>query len=237
MKTAEKPFQFVARLELTECTQWRAAGLEDLLRHVKIVPESVLYYHTHRFLRQHQYLSPEPPNDFAYWVYEILGERRLGEELASVDIIHVPSLEALRAEFVSRLGSYFSQGHADQRAPAGEEFYFMSAVTFTFPTPYRAFNLLEFAQGLRKVSIDTISHHVFDARLRNQRGANDFSLWLIQHLGEDVLAGAIERMDPYTQTLEGLRSAILRKIEDRLKKEGVHQEEAAPLAMSGSRAE
>jgi hypothetical protein len=65
MKRAQNPFHFVSRINLTECTQWRANSLEELLRHLRAVPSSVIYYHTHHFLRQHQFLSPEPPNDFA----------------------------------------------------------------------------------------------------------------------------------------------------------------------------
>ena len=70
---AAEPFRFYTRLHLTELTGLRAAGLVQLVRLLKSVPGGSIYYHTHRFLQQHQYLSPEPPNDFAYWVREILG--------------------------------------------------------------------------------------------------------------------------------------------------------------------
>ena len=77
----------------------------------------------------------------------------------------------------------------------------------------------EFADCLRKVSIHSIAHHVFEARLRNARRSTDFSLWLDEQAGERALADAIDRMDPYTQTLEGFRFAILKRIAERLKTE------------------
>ncbi len=61
------PFQFYTRLQLSELTGLKASTLPELLTHIRAVPTSCIYYHTHRYLQQHQYLSPEPPNDFAYW--------------------------------------------------------------------------------------------------------------------------------------------------------------------------
>src|SRR5687767_2051068 len=130
MKTARQSFQFVTQVNLTECTEWRAASLSDLHRHLMAVPESVIYYHTHHFLRQHQFLSPEPPNDFAYWVGEALGDDGLAESLASVDIVHMQSLEKLRLEFLRRIDEYFAAGGKDLSAPPGEDFFFMRAVSF-----------------------------------------------------------------------------------------------------------
>ena len=72
---------------------------ELLATYTSRCPQSSIYYHTHRFLQQHHYLSPEPPNDFAYWVTNILGLDALGERLASIDIIHFMDMEALRKAF------------------------------------------------------------------------------------------------------------------------------------------
>ncbi len=74
MIEAKEPFKFYTRLHLTELTGLRAINLSQLAALIRKVPGSSIYHHTHRFLQQHQYLSPEPPNDFAYWVSEILGE-------------------------------------------------------------------------------------------------------------------------------------------------------------------
>jgi len=73
-RAAGRPFQFWTRLTLTKLTGRRAADLAELVEHLRAVPLSVVFHHTHHFLVQHQYLSPEPPNDFAFWVTNVLQE-------------------------------------------------------------------------------------------------------------------------------------------------------------------
>ena len=93
-----EPFRLCTRLHLSELTGLKAATLTELLELIKTVSGSCIYHHTHRFLQQHQYLSPEPPNDFAYWVDNVLGDDRLGEKLASIDIIQYSCVQSLTGE-------------------------------------------------------------------------------------------------------------------------------------------
>ena len=92
IEKAKQPFVFYTRLHLQQLTGQKARDLRSLLKGIHEVSGSVIYHHTHRFLQQHQFLSPEPPNDFAYWVIEVLGEHKLGEELASIDTIQFSSI-------------------------------------------------------------------------------------------------------------------------------------------------
>lgn len=94
------PFRFYSSLNLTLLTNRRASDLRELLAHLREVPGSVIYYHTHHSLVQHQYLSPEPPNDFAYWVTHDLQEPRLGEELAAIDTVQFRTIRALRERLI-----------------------------------------------------------------------------------------------------------------------------------------
>ena len=80
-----KPFHFYTQLHLITLLGINAKSPVEVLEWLKKVPASSVYYHTHRFLQQHHYLSPEPPNDFAYWITEVLGLEELGESLAGVD--------------------------------------------------------------------------------------------------------------------------------------------------------
>jgi hypothetical protein len=82
----KEPFLFYTRWHLSELLGIKASNLRQLLEHIKDVPGSCIYHHTHRFLQQHQYLSPEPPNDFAYWVREVLGDDELGSSKRSRSI-------------------------------------------------------------------------------------------------------------------------------------------------------
>jgi len=213
---AVAPFEFWTRLTLTKLTGRRASDLAGLLEHLRAVPLSVVFHHTHHFLVQHQHLNPEPPNDFAYWVSNVLQESWLGERLAAIDTVQFSHLRDLRARLVQVIESYLEQTRELRVAPAGEEFHFMDAVSFTFPTRHRASSLAEFAEQLKVVGVASIGFHLFEARLRVESDDNDVSRWLEEQLREHDLAEAIRRLDPYTITTEGLRQRLLGLIAKRL---------------------
>ena len=217
---AKKPFRFYTRLHLSELTGLRATTLGQLLDLIKEVSDSSIYHHTHRFLQQHQYLSPEPPNDFAYWVTELLGEDELGEKLASIDTVQYSTIRSLRDKIAETIEDYLKNNALAKSKFAweGEEFHFVKSVSFILPTSYVVYNLKEFVDILRKVTIDSIYFHVFEARLRLERSNNDFSNWIGNSIGDKELACEIAGLDPYTHTLEGLRSALINMIENRIAK-------------------
>ncbi|MGH7854010.1 MAG: DUF5752 family protein [Candidatus Binatia bacterium] len=200
-------FQFFTKLDQTLLLGVRAKTIEELLNGIRTIPDSSIYFHTHHFLQQHHFLSPEPPNDFAYWVTEVLGDDILGEQLWSVDIVQFNLISDLRARFMSILENALAESSRRIESPKGEEFYFMAARTFVLPTGYIARNLNEFSEHLAKVSVNSIYFHMFDAKLRLKTGENDFSRWL-RDLGKTALADAIKRLDPYSYTLDGLRQQI-----------------------------
>jgi hypothetical protein len=212
---AAEPFRFYTRLHLTELTGLKAAGLVQLARLLKSVPGSSIYFHTHRFLQQHQHLSPEPPNDFAYWVREILGEAELGERLASVDIIEFATIRSLRERLIATVEGYLTEHpEAKMRFPAeGGEFHFRKSVSFIMPTPYVSYDLREFSEVLKRITIDSIYFHIFESRLRLEKRTNDFSNWIEHSLGNRRLALSLARLDPYVYTMEDLRRTIVALIE------------------------
>ncbi len=202
-------FRFYTRLNLVELLGRKARNIAELLEGIKEVPGSSIYYHTHRFLQQHHYLSPEPPNDFAFWTTGSLGLDKLGERLASIDTIKFRRIRDLREKFIEILEACIkNKNFRDIDCQEGEEFYFMSCKTFILPTSYTAHNLNEFLEVIQKISINSIYFHIFEARLRLERGENDFSNWF-EGMGKKELAKDISRLDPYTVTLEGLRRRII----------------------------
>lgn len=207
---AAQPFRFYTRLHLAELTGLSAPTLPRFLEILKTAPDACVYHHTHRFLQQHQHLSPEPPNDFAFWVAESLGDEELGERLASVDTVRFSTLAALRDSLARVIEGHLSRSPsaAARRAAAGEEFHFIKDVSFIFPTPFEAWDLREFAGILKVVTIHSIYFHVFEARLRLAHKENDFSNWMENSLAESDLARRIASLDPYTHTLEALRDRI-----------------------------
>jgi len=206
-------FQFMTKADLALLLGRKAKNAHELYSGLRDVPAMSVYYHTHRFLQQHHYLSPEPPNDFAYWVTNVLNDDVLGERLASIDIMQFVSIEEIRHCFLSLLEEYLQTEEQKTDCPRGEEFHFMACQTFVFPTPYAATTLREFRDALEHVSFGSLYYHMFDARMRPELGNNDFSIW-IRDIGRPTLAGAIQALDPYTYTLDGLRKTIIRLIED-----------------------
>jgi hypothetical protein len=206
-------FEFKSRLNLVELLGVRARDILELRHGLAAVPGSSIYHHTHRFLQQHHYLYPEPPNDFAFWIGQALAMDDLAERLAAIDTVRFRRIEELRARLLEILDQW---GDGDRmRAKAsneGEEFHFMSSRTFVLPTPLRAGNLEEFSACLRRISFDSLYYHIFEARLRLGRDDNDFSVWFRDN-GHDDLARKMARLDPYTITMEGLRRKIVQLVD------------------------
>lgn len=215
---AKEPFRFFTRLNLTELTGLRATNLTQLLDLIKEVPGACIYHHTHRFLQQHIYLSPEPPNDFAYWVSSVLGEDELAEKLASIDTIQYSTIRSLREKIILTIEDYLNTNPTSKMkfASGGEKFYFMKSVSFVIPTNYIASDLKEFIEILEKITVDSIYYHIFEARLRLEKETNDFSNWIETSIGDKRLADELGRLDPYTCTIDDLRKAIIKKIKKRI---------------------
>ncbi|KKO20807.1 MAG: hypothetical protein DCC43_13675 [Candidatus Brocadia sp.] len=215
---AKEPFKFYTQTHIPELTGLRASNLQELLAVIKTVPGSVIYYHTHRFLQQHQYLSPEPPNDFAYWITGIIGEEELGESLYSIDTIQYTTIRELRDEIIRTIEDYIKKyPRSLQRFTIpGDEFHFIKSVSFIYQTPYTASDLKEFQAALQRVTLESIYFHMFEARLRIGKGINDFSKWLEDGLAESKLANKIAALDPYTHTTENLRFTLVKLIEKQI---------------------
>jgi hypothetical protein len=222
LEKAKEPFRFFTRFHLTELTGLKATTLGEFLALLESVPGACIYHHTHRFLQQHQYLSPEPPNDFAYWTSNILGENALGERLASIDTIQYTSIHELRQKIILTVSAYLKEHRKAKKrfAAPGDEFHFIKSVSFILPTKFEVTDLSEFLETLKKVTIDSIYFHIFESKLRLGKKTNDFSNWFENSLADKELANSINRLDPYTYTMDELREAIIRIISRRIPAHG-----------------
>ena len=209
---APAAFRFNTKFDQTILLGKKADNVAELYQGVCTVPDASIYFHTHKFLQQHHYLSPEPPNDFAYWTTHVLNEATLGEQLSSVDIVQFHSISALRQRIAELVEGYLQSAYRSVDAPEGQEFYFLSTQTFVMATRHEARDLTEFAAALRHISIQSLYFHMFDASLRLAQEENDFSLWF-RAQGKARLADELLRLDPYTYTLEGLRQTLIRIVE------------------------
>jgi hypothetical protein len=115
----------------------------------------------------------------------------------------------LRTELCRVIERYLEHTAEVRAAPPGMEFYFRRSVSFVLKTGPVVRTLQEFRRALKRVSLNSISFHMFDARLRLERGDNDFSNWIEKSLGQKSLADELRTLDPYTHTEEGLRQAMI----------------------------
>ena len=211
MTAPSAPFRFSTSHILQEATGLRAATLPQLVRLLREVPEGCIYHHTHYFLFAHHYLTPEPTNDFAYWITEVLGEEPLGELLAGIDTMQHVSLQSLREAIIQTISAYLKQYPLARFkfASEGEEFFFIKSFRVIMPTPFTVTTAEQFVETLQQVSVHSLYFHIFDARLRLGRATNDFALWFEQQLGAAALANEVAALDPYAHTLETLRSMLI----------------------------
>ncbi len=96
LKKAKEPFYFNTQTHMAELTGLKARNLQELVDVLKKVPDSVIYYHTHHFLEEHQYLIPELSNDFSRWVRDALDNDVLAEKLANLNIFEYKNLETFQ---------------------------------------------------------------------------------------------------------------------------------------------
>lgn len=204
------PFVFSTEWHVVALTGRKARNLGELLKHLKEVTGSSIFYHTHQQYLAHHFEKPTFHNDFAIWVSQALLEERLAEKLTSIDLLAFSSIRQLREAIIEMIEDFVRETRGRSReCPPGQEFYFCESQSFVMPTGAVANTVAEFFEALRMLSTVSIYFHFFEARLRLERPDNDFSQWLRQQ-GEEELASAIDRINPYVMTLDELKSQIIK---------------------------
>jgi Family of unknown function (DUF5752) len=215
-KKPEKPFYFNTSEHLLRIGRQRATTLLELLQALQTCPEDSIFQHTFRTLQEHHFIRQGFSNDFAHWSLSACNEPALAEQLASVDVREYTTIDGLRRRMVDILKDFLQQ-HQRAGARVGHEpFYFCASDIVVLPTPFVADSLSAFLEGLRHVSVHSIHHHFIEARVRLHQMSNDFSQWLEEEFGLAQAADSIERIDIYTNTLEGVRQEIARIVAQNL---------------------
>ncbi len=208
-----KPFYFNTSEHLLRIGRERASTLSELLETLRQCPDDSIFQHTFRTLQEHHFIRQGFSNDFAHWSLFACHEPILAEQLASVDVRDFTSIEGLRRQMVEMVDEFLKEHPRAGSRTAHEPFYFCAADIVVLPTSFAPDSLPGFVEGLRKVSIHSIHHHFIEARLRLRLMSNDFSQWLDEALGMTQAAQSIERIDIYTNTMEGVRYQIARIVE------------------------
>jgi len=213
--TSEAPqtageFRFFTERRLVVLTGRRARNLAELLEHLRAVSGACIFYHTHHLHHAHHFEKPRFYNDFATWASHALQEEGLAERLAAIDMLAATSIRAIRDAIIEAISKYVeTAGKAARECPPGDEFDFCEAKSFVMATGVVARNNSEFFNGIAAATNASLHFHFFEARLRLERPVNDFSQWLNAR-GETRLARRIERLNPYSMTLDELKNEIVR---------------------------
>jgi hypothetical protein len=212
-KTAEDtgnpttPFVFYTERRLVGLTGRKARNLGELLKHLREVSGSSIFYHTHYLYLVHHFEKPRFYNEFANWASHAVQEERLAERLAAIELLTITSIRDLRNAIVTTVEEHLKSDATRRDCPAGDEFHFCEANSFIMPTGVVAHDVSEFFEQLGRVTNACLHFHFFEARLRLERPTNDFSQWL-KDLGETRLAKEIDKLNPYAMTLDELKEQI-----------------------------
>ena len=202
-----EPFRFVTERRLVQLTGQNARDLPELLSILHKISGSSIFYHTHHRFLSHHWEKPVVYNDFALWAADALQEFALAEKLAAVDLLAYISIRQVREAIIAQITSHLPVFQARRCLP-GHEFHFCRSKSFVMPTQIVAEDPGDFFAKLAHVSNVSLYYHFLEARLRLGRPTNDFSQWLIWR-GAPDLAAAIDRLDPYTRTLDELKQEIM----------------------------
>jgi len=202
-------FCFIGCIEIKELLGKKADDEMELLELIEEVPVDSIYYHTHSYFLRHFYLAGAYTNDFANWAAIQVRDRVLGEKLAVVTPSGDKNLEDIRSELIEIIDEHLSSTKIVPSIVYGQPFYFMQSKIIEVSTGIKVKNLSEFIEALKSVDASAIYNHIFEARMRDQRGRSDFAIWIEEVLHMENLANALEKIDSYMYSLEGLRTKLL----------------------------
>lgn len=207
------PFEFFTVAYLTRIGNQCARTLDEFLKGLEECSDASIFHHTFQTLSSHHFLTEGFSNDFAQWVLASANRDELAEQLAALDIRDYRTIAELRNDLRRVVSSYCSAHPNFASQETLEPFYFCESVEVTQPLGMTAANLTEFAEGVRHISHASFYYHFISSRLRMPLQLNDFSVWLTNSLGMERLANKINRIDVYTNTLDGARASLLRIVE------------------------
>lgn len=218
MKTAEHPFQFVTASYLTRIDNQKACTLSELRSTLDSASDASIFHHTFQSLGRHHFLTEGFSNDFAQWVLASLNRPELAERLGGIDIRDYVSLAHLRGDLRLLIGEYCDSHLRESELTAFEPFYFAESVEVTVPLDFAANTLEDFRAGLMRLNHASFYFHFITSRLRLHLATNDFSRWFSTDLGLEDLARKSNRLDIYTNTLDGVREELVHLVDAEMRR-------------------
>jgi hypothetical protein len=195
----------------------KAINLRELLQAVRELDQAVLYYHIFQSRLAITQPGEEYPNEFAQWAATALQDIKLAEKLSFFDPFDYENMGQVRQAIIDILEEYLWDIPYIPWARSGFEFHFCEASTVVMRSQIRAQTMPELCESLRKVGLDSMYYHFFEARWRlGWRKADDFSYWIESNFGLPELVGAIRDIDIYFYSLREIRDTLVGLIHQHL---------------------
>lgn len=216
MRTADQPFQFYTASDLVRICNQIATNLAELRDALEQSSDASIFYHTVQSLGRYHFLTERFSSDFAQWVVAACNRPELAERLAGLDIREYVSIVELRTDLRRLVAEYCDAEPQFAKQAAFEPFYFCESIQVTLPLGWEARTLAEFRDQLERLSHASLQFHFISSRLRLHLRTNDFSHWLSNGLGLEDLAAQINRIDVYTNTLDGIEKELIKLIDQKI---------------------
>ena len=194
------PFVFKSVATLARATSFFADSARTLQTAIERAPSNSIYFHLHFALFRRHFTTSEFLNDFAQWTRTTLADEPLAELLAAVDPLEFTSLRQARQRLAGTIGEYVGRMAFTPSVGFRQRFCFQQAVSFIYPTGVSADGLRSFAAAVRAAPAESVYYHFVVAPLLEEKGDNDFSIWLRAE-GHDAAAARVRRLSPYSTDL------------------------------------
>ncbi len=196
-----------------ELTGKKARDLHEFLAVIKEVDESSIFDHIYHALLDYHFLPLEYPNDFAYWIADVLHEPVLAERLADIDLREFHDLEMLRNKLIGIIEDYLAMHDVTSRADIGQEFHFVRCISVVFPTRYVATNMNEALEVLKEIDLDSIFYYFIASRLLGGEQYKALSRWILNNDSHELME-KLDNLYPYGfANMNDMRNEIIRIIE------------------------
>ena len=206
-------FTFYKARYQSELTGKSARDISELISAMKDVDESSIFHHVYHALLDYHFLPLEYPNDFAYWIADVLHEPALAERLADPDLREIHDLDALRTRIIAIIEDYLATHDVSGRAGVGQEFHFIKSVSVIFPTRHVASNIGEALEILKVIDLDSIFYYFIASRMLGGEHYKAFSRWISENNSHELME-KLDTLYPYGfANTNAMRIEIIKIIE------------------------
>ena len=181
-------------------------NLRELVDVVRTASDATLGHHMMRCALDDHFELYEFPNDLARWCWDGLGDDALGEQLGLIDPYQCASPAELRAALVNVVEERLWELDRVPWCRPGLELHLVESRVIAYDTGERFATVTALAEAVPQLSLQSLFHHVHEARRRTAGRTDDFSDWLEREGADATLVAKLRAVDFYFLNLNQLRT-------------------------------